>query len=76
MLIESGRSWPGFSARTLEHSMWFHRPVDPADWLLLDMKPTSLSDQRYLAAGTIHNEAGALAATVVQAGIFLPNPAV
>jgi len=76
MLLASGRSSDRFGARTLEHSMWFHRPVDPADWLLLDMTPTSLTDQRYLATGSIHNEIGVLGATIVQAGIFLPNPTV
>ena len=64
----------GPRALTLEHSMWFHRPVDPVDWLLVNMTPASLADQRYLATGTIHTESGVLASTIVQAGMFLPDP--
>ena len=74
MLLASGRSPNQSSALTLEHSMWFHRPVDPAAWLLVNMTPASLTDQRYLATGTIHTESGVLASTIAQAGMFLPDP--
>ena len=73
MLLKSGRFSPAWHARTLEHTMWFHRPINPADWLLLNMTPTSLADHAYLATGTIHDEHGALGATIVQAGIFVPD---
>jgi len=73
MLLMSGRSPAEFIARTLEHSMWFHRPLDPAQWMLLDVTPTSLADQRYLATGTIHSEQGVLGASIAQAGIFVPG---
>jgi acyl-CoA thioesterase-2 len=73
MALASGRSVENTAPGTLEHSMWFHRPVDPADWLLFNMTPTLLSDQRYLATGTIHDQSGVLASTIVQAGICLPN---
>jgi acyl-CoA thioesterase-2 len=74
MLLASGRVSAQSGAVTLEHSMWFHRPIDPADWLLVNMTPVSLADQRYLAAGSMHTESGVLASTVTQAGIFLPDP--
>jgi acyl-CoA thioesterase II len=74
MLLASGRSPRQSGALTLEHSMWFHRPVDPAEWLLVNMTPASLADQRYLATGSIHTESGVLASTIAQAGIFLPDP--
>jgi acyl-CoA thioesterase-2 len=73
MLITNGLSPAECIARTLEHSMWFHRPLDPAQWMLLDVTPTSLADQRYLATGTIHSEQGVLGATIAQAGIFVPG---
>jgi acyl-CoA thioesterase-2 len=73
MLLTSGRSPAESIARTLEHSMWFHRPLNPAQWMLLDVTPTSLADQRYLATGTLHSEQGVLGATFAQAGIFVPG---
>jgi acyl-CoA thioesterase-2 len=73
MLLTSGRSPAECIARTLEHSIWFHRPLDPAQWMLLNMTPVSLADQRYLATGTLHSEQGVLGATIAQAGIFVPD---
>ena len=75
MLLASGRTSAESSAITVEHSMWFHREIDPAEWLLVNMTPVSLADQGYLATGTMHSESGVLASTIVQAGIFLPEPA-
>jgi acyl-CoA thioesterase II len=73
MLLASRRSPSECIARTLEHSMWFHRPLDPAQWMLLNLTPTSLAGNRYLATGTMHNEQGVLGATIAQAGIFVPG---
>src|SRR4249920_1772389 len=72
MQAEGGWAFENAIPRTLEHSMWFHRPVDPRAWLLVNAAPVCLRDQRYLAHGSIHDEAGEHAATFSQAGIIKP----
>ena len=73
MMLASGRTFEEFSSRTLEHSMWFHRPIDATAWAQMDYQPLSLADQRYQALGTIHDRDGKLAATMMQTGIMFPN---
>jgi len=73
MLLTSGRSPDTHFARTLEHSMWFHRSVEPSQWMQVDYEPVSVADQRYHAAGTIADRDGTLAATMTQVGIMLPT---
>lgn len=64
----------GMISRTLEHSLWFHRPVDANGWLLVDATPLSVVDGHYTSRGTIHDEAGSLVASFVQEGFLRPEP--
>ena len=61
-------------SRTLEHSLWFHRPVDANTWLLIDAVPVSVVDGHYASRGTVHDESGALVASFVQEGFVRPAP--
>jgi acyl-CoA thioesterase-2 len=61
-------------SRTLEHSLWFHRPIDANAWLLVDATALSVVDGHYVSRGTLHDEAGALVASFVQEGFVRPNP--
>jgi acyl-CoA thioesterase-2 len=72
-LLASGRSSKEYIALTLEHSMWFHRPIDVSQWMQIDYGPVSLADLRLHTHGAIYDERGTLAATMVQAGIMLPD---
>lgn len=71
MLLQSGRSLADGIARTVEHSMWFHRPLDPAKWFLVDIEPITLRDTQLLSLGTIHDETGAHAASFAQAAMVI-----
>lgn len=53
---------------SLDHAMWFHRPVDFSDWLLYDQRSSNVSGGRGLASGAIYNRAGQLVCTVTQEG--------
>jgi acyl-CoA thioesterase len=64
----------GVISRTLEHSLWFHRPVNANRWLLVDAVPLSVVDGHYVSRGTVHDEAGALVASFVQEGFVRPSP--
>ena len=66
-----GRS-NGFS---LDHAIWFHRPVRFDRWHLYTQEALAIVGDRGLARGTIHDADGRLAASVMQEILVLPIPA-
>jgi acyl-CoA thioesterase II len=51
---------------SLDHSVWFHRPVDASGWLLSELTPVASGRGRGLAVGLIRTIDGHLVATVAQ----------
>jgi acyl-CoA thioesterase-2 len=51
---------------SLDHALWWHRPVRADAWNLLDLVSVSNSDQRGTVRGTIHDAGGVLAASLGQ----------
>ncbi len=51
---------------SLDHSVWFHRPVDANQWVLSELVPVATGRGRGLALGTLRTLDGALVATVAQ----------
>jgi acyl-CoA thioesterase II len=51
---------------SLDHSVWFHRPVDVNRWLLYELVPVATGRGRGLSIGTIRTEDRQLVATVAQ----------
>jgi acyl-CoA thioesterase-2 len=51
---------------SLDHNMWFHRPVDANQWLLSEFVPMATGRGRGLSIGTIRDRDGSLVATVAQ----------
>jgi acyl-CoA thioesterase II len=51
---------------SLDHSVWFHRPVDVNQWLLSELLPVATGRGRGLSLGTIRTADGTLLATVAQ----------
>ena len=70
---------PGSEDRTatsIDHAVWFHRPVRLDDWVLMDLVPHSTAHGRGLYSGTVHDRAGVLAATLSQEVLYrLRRPA-
>jgi acyl-CoA thioesterase-2 len=60
----------GVTARTLEHSVWFHRPLTGDGWWLYDAEPLSVAGGRFVSRGTVHGRDGALLASFVQEGFI------
>lgn len=61
------RHWRGFrQGASLDHTIWFHRPTDPASWLLASHTSESYTGARGLARGQFYDESGILRATAVQ----------
>ncbi|WP_419918987.1 acyl-CoA thioesterase [Candidatus Poriferisocius sp.] len=57
---------------SLDHAMWFHRPLSMNDWIFLDQVSNSASNARGLAWGTAWTRSGDLVASVVQEGLMRP----
>ena len=67
-----GKSWlsPGMQVASLDHAMWFHRPLRMDDWLLHEIHSPSASGARGLVMGRIYSAAGELVASVAQEGLM------
>lgn len=61
---------PAFSAASLDHALWFHRPFRADDWLLYSQDSPNMAGNRGLARGLIHDRNGRLVASVVQEGLI------
>jgi acyl-CoA thioesterase II len=55
---------------SLDHSMWFHRPVNLEDWLLYTQDSPSTSGGRGFARGSIYSMSGVLVASTTQEGLI------
>jgi len=64
-----GGSWNSIKLASLDHAMWFHRPIRVDDWVLYDTHSPSASGSRGLATGHFFAADGAMLATVVQEGL-------
>lgn len=61
-----GSPWERFTGASLDHAIWFHRPVRADEWLYYDLHALSNFNARGLARGVFYNEAGVLGASVTQ----------
>ena len=60
---------------SLDHAMWFHRPLELNQWLLYAIDSPSASQARGFARGNIFTHSGELLASTVQEGLIrLRNP--
>lgn len=60
---------PNLQMASLDHAVWFHRPVRMDDWVLYDVSSPSASGGRGLGLGHFYGADGAMVATVVQEGL-------
>ncbi|MFI1888405.1 acyl-CoA thioesterase [Streptomyces jumonjinensis] len=61
------------SAVSLDHAMWFHRPLSADEWLLYEQRSPSFADGRALIHARIYQADGTLVASVVQEGAIRPG---
>jgi acyl-CoA thioesterase II len=55
---------------SLDHCMWFHRPIQADEWLLYDADSPAAHAGRGLARGFMFDRSGALCVSMVQEGLF------
>ncbi|HKG52331.1 MAG TPA: acyl-CoA thioesterase domain-containing protein [Actinomycetales bacterium] len=59
---------------SLDHALWFHRPVRLDDWVLMDLVPRSVARGRGWYTGEVLAADGTLAASFTQEALFRPGP--
>jgi acyl-CoA thioesterase II len=72
VLRRHGHTWmtPGLKAASLDHAMWWHRPVRVDEWLLYVQASPSAGGARGLGTGRIFSRDGRLVASVAQEGML------
>lgn len=55
---------------TIDHAMWFHRPVNMNQWLLYSMESPASGGGRGLVRGQLFNQQGELVASTMQEGLM------
>ena len=70
-LLPHGATWlqPTMQVASLDHAMWFHRPVRFDDWLLYAMHSPASGGARGLVSGRFFTRDGKLVASTMQQGL-------
>ena len=73
-LLPHGKSiFSNLQVASLDHAMWFHRPLSFDDWLLYAQDSPSASGARGFNRGAIFSRDGTLIASVTQEGLIRPR---
>ena len=73
-LLPHGKTiFSNLQVASLDHAMWFHRPVHFADWLLFAQDSPSASGARGFNRGMIFTRDGILIASAAQEGLIRPR---
>jgi acyl-CoA thioesterase-2 len=64
------RDSPGVMIASLDHAIWFHRPVRLDDWVLYQQDSPSAAGARGFARGAVYNRSGVHLASVAQEGVM------
>ena len=71
MLPHGVSVWQQFmQVASLDHSIWFHRPIKADEWLLYSMDSPWSGNARGFSRASIFNQAGELVASVAQEGLM------
>jgi acyl-CoA thioesterase II len=62
----------GVRISSLDHALWFHRPLRADEWLLYDTDSPSIVNGTGVSRGLLFDQAGALVATVTQEALYRP----
>lgn len=71
MAPAEGGGFPDFAmGASLDHALWFHRPMRVDEWFLYDLHAVSNASSRGLARGTMHSVDGVLGVSVAQEALL------
>ena len=70
--IPWGATWgsPGVVFVSLDHAIWFHRPIDLNQWHFIDQRPITVGGGRGVATAMVWSEEGELVATFTQEALL------
>ncbi len=69
--IPEGDGWGDtYMSASLDHAIWFHRPVRADDWLLFDLAGHGILRTRGLSTGHVFSADGVHVATIAQEGLI------
>ncbi|MGB8405736.1 MAG: acyl-CoA thioesterase II [Mycobacterium sp.] len=76
IITRHGLSWghDRIFAVTMNHTVWFHRPIKFDDWVLYSTTSPVAADSRGLASGHFFDQSGQVLATTTQEGIVKHFP--
>jgi len=60
----------GMQIASIDHAVWFHRPLRVDEWLLYDVESPSAAGSRGLVRGRFFDRAGRLVASTAQEGLI------
>jgi acyl-CoA thioesterase-2 len=69
-----GGPFGAVTAASLDHAVWFHRPLRLDEWTLFDVHPISNARSRGLVRGSLRSRDGALGATISQESLIRRRP--
>jgi acyl-CoA thioesterase-2 len=69
-------STAGWGGASLDHAVWFHRPVRVTEWLLFSVDPVTNFGARGLASGRFQRMDGTLVASIAQECLLRPASAI
>ncbi|MDA3040051.1 MAG: thioesterase family protein [Actinomycetota bacterium] len=55
---------------SLDHAIWFHRPIDLNEWLFIDQRPVTVGHGRGLATATVWDPSGRHVCTFTQEALL------
>jgi len=61
-----GGEWDKLITASLDHAIWFHRPLRADDWLLFDLDGHGVANGRGLAIARVFNQQGVHVASIAQ----------
>ncbi|QYK11732.1 acyl-CoA thioesterase II [Shewanella rhizosphaerae] len=61
---------PGMRMATIDHAMWFHRPLDLSQWLLYSIDSPNAGGGRGFVRGEFYTQSGELVASATQEGLI------
>ena len=64
---------PDLQTASLDHSLWFHRPIDMNEWLLFTQDTPNSNGGRGLSRGSLYSIDGTLVASTAQEGLMRPR---
>jgi acyl-CoA thioesterase-2 len=60
----------GMQVASIDHAVWFHRPLRVDEWLLYDIESPTAAGARGMVRGRFFDRAGRLVASAVQEGVM------